>query len=106
MHRSRTRIVCGPEPPGSARRPAAGTAETCEAEVEPGPVRCDDPAVGQQVAGVLEHDDALAYQAPALLRAGGHDVGGLAVRRVRRRAGRLMRTVRDPSPVPSPGGTP
>jgi hypothetical protein len=42
----------------------------------------DDPAVRQQVGGVLEHDDAIAQQAPALLRVGGHDAGGLAVRRV------------------------
>jgi hypothetical protein len=31
-------------------------------------VRHDDPAIGQQIAGVLEHDSAVARQAPAMLR--------------------------------------
>src|SRR5450755_3116329 len=83
---------------------AAGTAETHEVEIEVGrgPVGCDDPAVRQQLAGVLEHDNAVAQQAPALLRVRGHNVGGLAVRCVRSRAGRLMRTVHDPSPGARP----
>ena len=89
--------VIGMDPP-----PAAGTAESYEVAVERGPVGCDDPAVGQQLAGVLEHDDAVAQQAPALLRVGGHDVSGLAVRRAYWRAGRLMRTVHDASPGPRP----
>jgi len=39
-----------------------------EFEVEPVPVRRDYPPIGQKVAGVLEHHDAVAQQTPALLR--------------------------------------
>jgi len=39
----------------------------------------DGAAVGQQFAGVLEDDDAVAEQAPALLRETCDDPGGLAV---------------------------
>src|SRR6202011_4772789 len=52
-------------------------------------------AVGQQLTGVGERDDAVAQQAPALLRMTGHDVGGFAIRRVGRRARRLVRALHD-----------
>ena len=42
----------------------------------------DHAAVRQQLAGVLEQDDAVAQQAPALLRVAGDRVSGLAVGRV------------------------
>jgi hypothetical protein len=38
--------------------------------------------VGQELAGVVEHDHAVAQQAPPLLRMEGDDVGGVAVRPV------------------------
>jgi hypothetical protein len=40
----------------------------------------DGAAVGQELAGVVEHDDAIAQQAPPLLRMEGDGVGGVAVR--------------------------
>ena len=43
------------------------------------PVGRNDPAVRQQVAGVLEHNDAIAQQAPPLVWVGGYNMGGLAV---------------------------
>ena len=43
------------------------------------PVRCDDLAVGKQIAGVLEDHDAVAKQGPALLRMAGHGAGRLAI---------------------------
>jgi hypothetical protein len=55
----------------------------------------DDSAIWQQVTGVLEHYDAVTEQAPALLRVSGHNASGLAVRRVRSGARRLMRTPHD-----------
>jgi len=69
-----------------------------ELEVQLVPMRSDDPPVGQQVTGVLEYHDAVAEQAPALLRVSGHDASGFAVRRARRGTGRLMRTFHDVSP--------
>jgi hypothetical protein len=84
---SRIRDELGPLPS------AGGALEGCEVQVGLGPVGRDYPAIGQQIASVLEHDDAVAEQAPSLLWAGGHDPGSLAIRRVRRRAGRLMLTV-------------
>ena len=45
----------------------------------PAPVGGDDAAVGQQLAGVLEEEDAVAEQAPALLRVAGDRVRGLTV---------------------------
>jgi hypothetical protein len=69
-----------------------------ELKVKLGPMRSNDPPVGQQVAGVFEHHDVVAEQTPALLRVGGHDASGLAVRRVRRGTGRPMRTVHDGFP--------
>jgi hypothetical protein len=56
----------------------SGHRRSYEVEVESGPVGCDDPAVGQQLAGVLEYHDAVAQQAPALLRVSRHDVSGTA----------------------------
>jgi hypothetical protein len=44
---------------------------------------CDDTTVGQQLAGVLENDNAIAEQAPALLGVAGDRVGGITVRCVR-----------------------
>jgi hypothetical protein len=42
-------------------------------------VRLDDGAVGQQRAAVLEHDDAVAQQAPALLGVMSDHLGRRAV---------------------------
>ena len=42
-------------------------------------MRLDHPAVGQQLAGVLEDHDAVAEQAPALLRVADQHAGGLPV---------------------------
>jgi hypothetical protein len=39
----------------------------------------DHSAVRQQLAGVVEQDDTVAQQAPALLRVAGDRVSGLAV---------------------------
>jgi hypothetical protein len=39
----------------------------------------DDPTVGQQFARVVEEDDAVAQQAPALLGMSGHDASGLPI---------------------------
>jgi len=51
-----------------------------------GPARRNHPTIGQQLAGVLEEDHAVAQQAPPLLGVGGDAVGGVAVRVVRWRA--------------------
>jgi hypothetical protein len=67
------------------------------------PVGCDGPAIRQKVASVLEHDDTITEQAPALLRVGGHDGGGLAVRRVGWWTRRLVWTVHDRPPVHTGG---
>jgi hypothetical protein len=45
-------------------------------------VRSDARPVGEQLAGVLENDDAVAEQAPALLREGRDDLGSVVVDRV------------------------
>ena len=44
-----------------------------------GTVRVDDAAVRKQLAGVLEQQDAVAQQAPSLLRVAGNRVRGLPV---------------------------
>jgi len=54
------------------------------------PVRRDAPAIRKQDAGVLEHHDAVAEQAPTLFGMRRHDAGRLAIRCVRGRTGRLM----------------
>jgi len=54
------------------------------------PVRRDALAGGEQRAGVLEQHDAVAEQAPSLLGVRGHDMGRLAIYRVRGRTRRLM----------------
>ena len=48
--------------------------------------RGNDPAATQDLAHVVEHDHAVAQQAPPLLRMDGDSVGGVAVRAVSRRA--------------------
>jgi hypothetical protein len=53
-------------------------------------VRLDDGAVGKQRPAVLEHDDAVAQQAPALLRVKDGDLGRRAVGCVRGRAARCV----------------
>ena len=53
-------------------------------------VRGDGAAVGEQLTGVLEDDDAVAEQAPALLREAGDDPGGLPVGGFGGGAGRLV----------------
>ncbi len=45
------------------------------------------PAAGQYLAPVVEHDYAVAQQAPPLLRVKGDDAGGVAVRALSRGAG-------------------
>ncbi len=45
------------------------------------------PAAGQYLAPVVEHDHAVAQQAPPLLRVKGDDAGGVAVRALSRGAG-------------------
>src|SRR5690242_9161151 len=62
---------------GAAARPYSGRRGPRERAV-----RGDDPAVRQELTGVLEEQDAVAQQAPALLRvvrqkAGGFPVGGV-----------------------------
>jgi glycine dehydrogenase len=42
-------------------------------------VRGDDLAVRQELTGVLEEDDAVAQQAPTLLRVVRHETGGFPV---------------------------
>jgi hypothetical protein len=44
-------------------------------------VRCDGCAVGKQLTRVVEDDDAIAEQAPPLLRMADDSMGRLAVRR-------------------------
>jgi glycine dehydrogenase len=44
-----------------------------------GAVRGDDLAVGQELTGVLEEQNAVAQQAPSLLRVVRHEAGGLPV---------------------------
>src|SRR5215471_20779816 len=56
-----------------------------------GPVRGDGGATGEQFPGVLEDDDAVAEQAPALLGMADNGPGSLAVRRARVRTRRLVR---------------
>ena len=46
----------------------------------------DHPAAGQDLAQVVEHDHAVAEQAPPLLGVKGHGAGGVTVRAVSRRA--------------------
>jgi hypothetical protein len=53
-------------------------------------VRCDHASVGKQFAGVLEADDTVAEEAPALLREGGDDAGRVTVHGVGGGAGRLV----------------
>jgi hypothetical protein len=64
------------------------------------PVRFDGAAVGQQLARVLEEDDAVAEQAPSLFREGRDDMGCVPVGRVCARAGGLVL-----AHLRSPGGT-
>ncbi len=45
-------------------------------------VRLDHRAVREELTGVLEDDDPVAEQAPALLAEGDDDAGGLAVGRI------------------------
>ncbi len=45
------------------------------------------PAAGQYLAPIVEHDHAVAKQAPPLLRVKGDDAGGVAVRALSRGAG-------------------
>jgi ATP/maltotriose-dependent transcriptional regulator MalT len=49
-------------------------------------VRGNHPAAGQDLAQVVEHDHAVAQQAPPLLRVKDDSAGGAAVRAVSRRA--------------------
>lgn len=59
--------------------------------VAPRPVRGDGRPVGQQLTGVLEDDNTVAEQAPALLRVTGYRVRRLAVGCCRIRARRNVR---------------
>src|SRR6478672_4512469 len=56
-----------------------------------GPVRGDGTATGEQFPGVLEDDDAVAEQAPALLGMADNGPGSLAIRRARVRTRRRVR---------------
>jgi len=56
-------------------------------------VRRHDAAVRQQFSGVLEDDDAVAQQAPALLGVAGDDAGGVVVGGVRGRTGGKVHAV-------------
>src|SRR6185295_18454574 len=59
--------------------------------VQSGPaVGLDHAAVGEQLARVVEHDDTVAKQAPALLRHGGDDLRRFTVGVLRGRARRLV----------------
>lgn len=53
-------------------------------------VRCDAAAVGEQLAGVLEDDDTIAEQAPALLTEASEDSRGFPIGGFSRGAGRLV----------------
>ena len=53
-------------------------------------VRGDHATVVQQLTSVLEEHDAVAQQAPALLRVAGNGVRGFPVKGVRGRALRLV----------------
>src|ERR1022692_1052676 len=55
------------------------------------PVRLDRVPVREQLTGVLENDDAVAKQAPALLRMADEGSGRLTVRSSCIRAGRRVR---------------
>lgn len=57
-------------------------------------LRRDDAPVREQIAGIIEADDAVAQQAPALLRVTRDDVRGVAVGRVCGRAGWAVRAHR------------
>jgi hypothetical protein len=50
----------------------------------------DGPTVGEELAGVVEQDDAVAQQAPSLLGMGGDGVRGLAVGAIGCRTRRLV----------------
>jgi hypothetical protein len=54
--------------------------------------RGEDPAIRQQRPGVVEQDDPVAEQAPALLRMCDHDGGGIPVGGIRGWAHRLVST--------------
>lgn len=53
-------------------------------------LRGDGAAVGQELAGVVEEDHAVAQQAPALLGESGDHFGRFAVSRLRGWAGRFV----------------
>lgn len=55
-------------------------------------VGVDHAPVGQELTGVVEEDDAVAQQAPSLLRVAGDGVRRLAVERVGGRAVRFVMT--------------
>src|SRR5215831_17541552 len=57
-----------------------------------GAARRDRPAAGEDLAHVVEHDHAVAQQAPALLRVRGDGAGGVAVPAVSRGARGLVGT--------------
>jgi hypothetical protein len=48
--------------------------------------------VREELTGVLEENDAVTEQAPALLRVRRYDMRSVAIERARRRARRIMRT--------------
>jgi hypothetical protein len=52
----------------------------------------DAAPVGEQFPGVVEDDDTVAEQPPALFGVGGHELGGLMIRSVRGGACRLVLT--------------
>jgi hypothetical protein len=79
---------------GSGRRglaavPVTYPDRTVEAQVS-GPVRRDARAVGEQLPGVLEDHDAIAEQAPSLLRVADNSVCRFAVRSRGFRTGRRV----------------
>jgi hypothetical protein len=73
--------------PGNYADYADGAVEGREVS---GPVRFDAGAVRKELPGVVEHDDAVAEQAPALLGVADYGVCRFAVRRRRARARRRV----------------
>jgi hypothetical protein len=82
-----------------AQRSGSGDSRVGDLAIR-GPMRRDDLAVGQQLPGVIEEDDAITEQAPTLLWVVSHSMGRLPVRRFGRRARRLMLALHSASVPP------
>src|SRR6266540_4057478 len=72
----------GPDPtkPGRGVATAGGTdwrVRSGGGASEAAELRCHDPAIGEDLAHVVEQHDPVAEQAPALLRVADEDVGGV-----------------------------